>query len=169
MATLARVRNNQRRCRARKQQYIAELEQRVRQLEESRDQDETRDLRRKLEKLEQENGRLRAIIDGLDLGRPWLGMQPNAQVVVAGKTPLSQTTLNEKLPDAGAVQPLPVKLWSETQVRGDMNLLRVVVKSDLAGTLLTVHSWLDLSRMITTEAFPRYSTLSSTAMRLMPA
>lgn len=62
MATLARVRDNQRRCRARKREYVVELEKKIRDLQDSEVQTNIENYQSTVQRLEAENGILRALL-----------------------------------------------------------------------------------------------------------
>ena len=61
--TLARVRDNQRRCRARKQEYVVELEQKIRDLQAAGDQANIEKYQNTVQRLEAENKRLRVLLN----------------------------------------------------------------------------------------------------------
>ncbi|KFY31398.1 hypothetical protein V493_01149 [Pseudogymnoascus sp. VKM F-4281 (FW-2241)] len=62
-ATLARVRDNQRRCRARKREYVVELEQKIRDLQAAGAQANIEDYQNTVQRLEAENKRLRVLLN----------------------------------------------------------------------------------------------------------
>ncbi|KAH8652712.1 hypothetical protein BGZ60DRAFT_420085 [Tricladium varicosporioides] len=70
--TLVRVRNNQRRCRARKREYIAELERKVQDLEALGKQVNDQPERSILKKLEDENTKLRYLLDLAGFSKAWV-------------------------------------------------------------------------------------------------
>ena len=70
-ATLARVRDNQRRCRTRRREYIADLERKLQDYEAGKDPAEV-GVRSTIEHLEQENKRLRALLAAAGLPRVWM-------------------------------------------------------------------------------------------------
>lgn len=83
-ATLARVRNNQRRCRARKRDYVAELEKKIKDLQ-GAIQKNSEDHRNSMQRLQAENRQLQELLvsgGGLDerdtIGR--LEVDENSQV-----------------------------------------------------------------------------------------
>jgi hypothetical protein len=69
-ATLARVRDNQRRCRTRRREYIADLERKLRDYEAGKDPTDV-DVQKKIERLEQENKSLRALLAAAGLPQIW--------------------------------------------------------------------------------------------------
>ena len=68
-ADLERIRNNQRRCRARQKEYIAELENKIRQYESASGQSSTDP---KLQELVRENELLKRLLHSLGLGSDFL-------------------------------------------------------------------------------------------------
>ncbi|KAI9883167.1 MAG: hypothetical protein M1823_005061 [Watsoniomyces obsoletus] len=70
--TLARVRENQRRCRARKRDYIAHLEQRLHDQEKSTGVLRRTERENAYRRLEQENKKLRELLEVVGLQRPWV-------------------------------------------------------------------------------------------------
>ncbi|KAI9863608.1 MAG: hypothetical protein M1813_003631 [Trichoglossum hirsutum] len=70
-ATLARVRDNQRRCRNRRREYIADIERKLRDYEAGKDPTDV-DVRDTIKRLEQENKRLRALLAAAGLPQVWM-------------------------------------------------------------------------------------------------
>lgn len=62
-ATLARVRDNQRRCRARKREYVVELEQKIRDLQAAGAQANIENYENTVQRLDAENKRLRVLLN----------------------------------------------------------------------------------------------------------
>lgn len=74
-ADLERIRNNQRRCRARQKEYIAELEDKIRQYESASSQSSTNP---NLQQLVRENESLKRLLQSLGLGNDFLKVYSKA-------------------------------------------------------------------------------------------
>jgi hypothetical protein len=70
--TLARVRTNQRRCRARKREYITGLEKKIETLETQCAQNDSRDQQNTVERLENENRKLRGLLNDAGFSEAWV-------------------------------------------------------------------------------------------------
>ncbi|KAI9748045.1 MAG: hypothetical protein M1815_003647 [Lichina confinis] len=113
-ATLARVRVNQQRCRARKQQYISELEQRVKELEQMLGNHAMLELQHKVEKLEEENRHLRAMLQPRTSSHPSEASQVDPVAGELGVANNKQTAIGESLQRAIEASSAALKLWTET-------------------------------------------------------
>lgn len=109
-ATLARVRVNQQRCRARKQQYISELEQRVKELERMPSNDAMLELQHRVGKLEQENRDLRAMLQAPVSS----AVHANPGAGALGAANNKQAAVGESLQRAVEASSAALKLWTET-------------------------------------------------------
>ena len=85
-ADLERVRNNQRRCRARQKEYIASLENKVRQYESVSAESVANE---KLEKLSTENKSLKQLLHSLGLRDGFLEAYCSAMQVASNLSPIS--------------------------------------------------------------------------------
>lgn len=99
-ATLTRVRNNQRRCRARRRDYIQELESRLHSCESTGIEPDTKTYQKTVDKLVHENRRLRELLDQVGVSEDSVKSHLGEHDLVRASSGLSTATDMNKVQDA---------------------------------------------------------------------
>ncbi|KAF8859771.1 hypothetical protein BDZ45DRAFT_801451 [Acephala macrosclerotiorum] len=168
-ATLIRVRDNQRRCRARRREYIAELESKLQDCETTGIEPDVKTYKGTVDKLKDENRRLRELLDQVGVSgrdvRAYLGEDDIPEERVEENDPsLSQVHEGTSFSGLEATKPLPDD--EKTSTSPIFNDLLNAPFPDLSEDFFQFESSQSIPPLDLSSTFPPVDSVESTLLAL---